>query len=289
MAGKKGFKAEPMLQEASNSQESDTFGSLDHLPEAGQVSSHMPETSSQELPLEVDAIGLQGQGQLSTDVPDEASLEGNFPAVNIAPSGRVSPPNKKGKGSSTAAKGGKAVAKDPKDPKSKDDKDVKDEDKSGKKGGKNANAPPMEAEVDAADVLLSLSMSAARTGTRSGKNPTEAVPPGQPARKRYLHCFPRALAVFCPESHTFFALRRAGPRQTGRILRRLQLWMRPLQPVHLPPQPLLQPLLFLPALRRLLQLQLCLYLLLFLFLFLFLLLLPSQGRQHVPRNKQTML
>ena len=83
--------------EACNSQESDTFGSLDYLPEAGQVSSQMPEGSSQELPLEVDTSGSQGQGpsQLSTEGSEhsaEESLQGNFPAVNIAPAGKNSPP-----------------------------------------------------------------------------------------------------------------------------------------------------------------------------------------------------
>lgn len=190
--------------EACNSQESDTFGSLDpHLPEAGQVSSQMPEGSSQELPFEVDTSGSQqGPSQMSTEGSEhsaEESLQGNFPAVNIAPSGKNSPPNKKGgdaaKGKGVAAsgkgKGKDAKDSDAKDKSAKDSKDAKADAAAtaaapekgvkaaaGKKGN-GKSAPPMEAEVDAADVLLSLSMSAAR---RSGRNPTEPLPPAQAGR-----------------------------------------------------------------------------------------------------------
>jgi hypothetical protein len=187
-----------------NSQESDTFGSLDQLAEAGQVSSQMHDISSQDLPFEVDAGGSQGQNtsQLSTEGSEqsaEESLQGNFPAVNIVAAGKSSPPNKKGgeasndaargKGNGLASAAGSKGAGKSKDLKDKGANHAKSDPtlppgaspEKGKKAAANGkdskNAPPMEAEVDAADVLLSLSMSAAR---RSGRNPTDPVPPLQP-------------------------------------------------------------------------------------------------------------
>ena len=204
-----------LILEGCNSQESDTFGSLDHLPEAGPLSSQM-EADSQELAFEVEASGSQSQSQsqLSTDVSEvsaEASLEGNFPAVNLLVPGKNSPLGKtgseatkdtpKGKGvtASKAAsrKDGKGTGKDAQDKGAKDKKDAKSPStgaapekgqvaKKAVNGGKASQDAPMEAEVDAADVLLSLSMSAAR---RSGRNSTETVPPAAqagPPRKRCL-------------------------------------------------------------------------------------------------------
>jgi hypothetical protein len=167
-----------LVLDGVNSQESDTFGSLDQLPEATGLGSQMTDAASQEVPFEVDSGSQsQSQSQMSTDASEPAAeaeaLQGNFPAVNIAPANKASPPGKKpstkdGEAALAFLKAAAARGKNP-PPKDKDGKGAAPN----KAAGNGKGAPPMEAEVDAADVLLSLSMSAAR---RSGKNPAEVLP-----------------------------------------------------------------------------------------------------------------
>ena len=171
-----------LVLDGVNSQESDTFGSLDQLPEAG-LGSQMTDAASQEVPFEVDSGSQsQSQSQMSTDAAEPAAeaeaLQGNFPAVNIAPANKASPPVKKPstKDGEAALAFLKAAVARGKNPPAKD-KDGKGASPN-KAAGNGKGAPPMEAEVDAADVLLSLSMSAAR---RSGKNPAEVLPAGATA------------------------------------------------------------------------------------------------------------
>ena len=194
-----------LVLDGVNSQESDTFGSLDQLPEATGLGSQMTDTASQELPFEVESGSQsQSQSQMSTDASEPAAeaeaLQGNFPAVNIAPANKPSPPAKKvstkdGEAALAFLKAAAARGKNP-PPKDGKDKDGKGAPPNKAAGNGKANAPPMEAEVDAADVLLSLSMSAAR---RSGKNPADVLPAavaaaaGVPAaqlpqRKRCVPC-----------------------------------------------------------------------------------------------------
>ena len=126
------------------SQESDTFGSLDPIADA--VGSQLAEAQSQELPFEIETSTSQGEGQSQITENSEPAasaegeaLSGNFPAVNVVP-------DKDGqKAAANGAKGGQAP------PKAADDKSPQK-----KTSGVAA------AEVDAADVLLSLSMTAAR-------------------------------------------------------------------------------------------------------------------------------
>jgi hypothetical protein len=119
-----GSKAENTA-EACASQESDTFGSLEQLPEAGHLSSQIADGESQELPYEVEASGSQSQGQsqlsgVSSEPSEAEALQGNFPAVNVVPE-KSQPAGKKG--SANVARGaGK-------------DKDGKDKDAKKKGGG----------------------------------------------------------------------------------------------------------------------------------------------------------
>ena len=187
-----------------NSQDSDTFVSLERLPEAGQVSSQM-DGESQQLSLEVDASSQGASSQLSSDLSEhsaEPPLEGNFPAVNIVAASATSPtrPQKDGEavrppagpdsgpGSprgiksggrdrnapgraarpGQGARAGAAAAAATASPRAAAGSAATPpaSESASQRAAPSAQASPsaatMEAEVDAADVLLSLSQMSAR-------------------------------------------------------------------------------------------------------------------------------
>ena len=160
--------------EGCNSQESDTLVSLERLPEAGQGSSQM-EGDSQHLSLEVDASSQTAGSQLSSEISDHSAdppLEGNFPAVNIVSSREPArPPAGPGAAGEATPRGIKSGGKDRgaappgapalaspgaaaqiASPSASESASQRAE----QSAGASPSAPTLEAEANAADVLLSL-------------------------------------------------------------------------------------------------------------------------------------
>ena len=174
-------QSQPGSLEGWNSQESDTFVSLERLPGAGQVSSQMEEGDSQNLSLEVDASSQTAGSQLSSEMSEHSAdppLEGNFPAVNIVSSREPArPPAGPGAAGEATPRGIKSGGKDRgaappgapalaspgaaaqiASPSASESASQRAE----QSAGASPSAPTLEAEANAADVLLSLSQLTAR-------------------------------------------------------------------------------------------------------------------------------